>query len=317
MPTLDLPPRRTRSVPRTLDDPAKRTRSVSQDGRGWAAGATATIVVGASFPISAALEDFPPAFAQGSRYTLGALILFALLKGRPTRPSARELLGLAAVAAVGMAGFNLFLLAAVERIGGANTGVVVGLSPLLLALTRPTRRLVTSALVVVAGAAVVTGTDGAVTTIGLLLAFGVLFCEVGFTLLAAPLLPRLGPLNVAAWASAAAAVELLLVAALIEHPRMPTTEEAGAILYLAVITTALAFTCYFSAVQRLGAHRAGLLAGLMPVAAVAVDAVLTHNPPSIAAIVGTLLVAGGVALGSRRRSGDFSARAMEPAAHVG
>ena len=59
---------------------------------------------------------------------------------------------------------------------------------------------------------------------------------------------------------------------------------------------------WFGAVQRLGADRAGLLVGLMPVAAVAVDAALNGNAPSTADLAGTALVAAGVALGARPRA---------------
>ena len=54
---------------------------------GWLRGATATIIVGASFPVSQALVDYPYAAGQCIRYALGALVLTALLKGRLGRPT--------------------------------------------------------------------------------------------------------------------------------------------------------------------------------------------------------------------------------------
>jgi hypothetical protein len=39
---------------------------------GWVSGATAAIVVGASFPVSQALVDYPFATSQLVRYLLGA-----------------------------------------------------------------------------------------------------------------------------------------------------------------------------------------------------------------------------------------------------
>ncbi len=269
---------------------------------GWLGGATATVVVGASFPVSAALTGYPYATGQMIRYAAGALILTVLLKGRLGRPTARELLLLALVAAVGMVGFNLAVLGAVDHMGATNTGVIVGASPVLLALSAGTRdpRLLACAGIVVAGAAIVNGTDAGLSLAGAALALTALLCEVGFTLLAAPLLPRLGPLRVAAWAAWLATAQLaLLTAGDIPRPG----GEAAAIAYLAVFTTALAFVLWFGAVQRLGAGRAGLLVGLMPVAAVAVDAALNGNAPSTADLAGTALVAVGVALGTRPARG--------------
>ncbi len=266
--------------------------------KAWAGGATATIVVGASFPVSDALTEYPYATGQMIRYALGALILTALVKGRLGRPTLKELGLLALVAAIGMAGFNLAVLGAVEHMGATNTGVIIGATPVLLAVTAATRdaRLLFCAGIVVAGAVIVNGVDASVSAIGTLLAITALLCEVGFTLLAAPLLPRLGPLRVAAWAAWLATAQLALLTA--GDIPTPTGAEAAAIAYLAVITTALAFVLWFGAVQRLGADRAGLLVGLMPVAAVAVDAVLNGRAPSTADLAGTALVATGVALGA-------------------
>ena len=252
---------------------------------GWIGGGIASCSVGASFPVSEALIGYPYAAGQCIRYLAGALILTVLLKGRLGRPSPKELGLLALVAAVGMVGFNLAVLATVERLGATNAGVVIGASPVVLALLvpllarrRPSGPFVVAALVVAAGAAIVNGADDRLTLIGMALAIGALLGEVGFTLLAAPVLPRLGPMRVAAWAAWLATAQLLVLSA--GDIPVPTPHEAAAIAYLAVITTALAFVLWFGAVGQLGADRAGLLVGLMPIAAVTVDALLNGHAPS-------------------------------------
>jgi drug/metabolite transporter (DMT)-like permease len=278
---------------------------------GWISGAIATLAVGASFPVSQALVDYPYTAGQCIRYGIGALILTALLKGRLGRPSAKELGLLFLVAAVGMVGFNLAVLAAVERIGATNVGVIVGASPVVLALAG-NRGVLLPAAVVVAGAAIVNGAESGLDALGALLALAALAAEVGFTLLAAPLLPRLGPQRVAAWAAILATAQLALIS---PHFPVPTTSEAAAIAYLAVITTALAFVLWFGAVQRLGSARAGLLVGLMPVAAVTVDTLLNGRAPSPADLAGTALVTIGVVLGARPAKAPAShPRAGTPAA---
>jgi drug/metabolite transporter (DMT)-like permease len=169
--------------------------------------------------------------------------------------------------------------------------VIVGAAPVLLA----GRRNLAPAVVVVIGAAVVNGADAQLDVLGVALAVAALLGEVAFTLLAAPLLPRLGPLRVAAWSAWLATAQL----ALISRWEPPTAGEAAAIAYMAVFTTAVAFVCWFGAVQRLGAAKAGLLVGLMPIAAVALDIVLNGRAPSAADLAGTALVAAGVAYGAR------------------
>jgi drug/metabolite transporter (DMT)-like permease len=264
---------------------------------GWVRGAIATLAVGASFPVSQALVDYPYTAGQCIRYAIGALILTALLRGKLGRPTLKELGLLSLVAAVGMVGFNLAVLAAVDRVGATNVGVIVGATPVLLALAG-NRQVLVPAAAVVAGAAIVNGADANLDPLGTLFALAALGAEVGFTLLAAPLLPRLGPQRVAAWAAWLATAQLALLS---PHFPTPTTSEAAAIAYLAVITTALAFVLWFGAVQRLGSARAGLLVGLMPVAAVAVDSLLNGRAPSPADIAGTALVTAGVVLGARPR----------------
>ena len=134
------------------------------------------------------------------------------------------------------------------------------------------------------------------TLLGALLALAALVGEVGFTLLAAPLLPRLGPTRVAAWTAIIATVQLAVLST--GDIPTPSTTHVAAILYLGLITTALAFVLWFSAVQELGSGRAGLLVGFMPIAAVTVDAALNGRTPSTADLAGTALVAIGIAVGA-------------------
>ncbi|MBE2317896.1 DMT family transporter [Solirubrobacter sp. CPCC 204708] len=264
---------------------------------GWVKGAIAASVVGASFPVSDALTDYSYTAGQFIRYALGALVLTVLLKGKLGRPTAREFLLLNATAAVGMVGFNLAVLAAVDHIGATNAGVIIGASPVILALATGHRQVLPAALVVVAGAAIVNGADSTVTALGALFAVAALIGEVGFTLLAAPLLPRLGPMRVAAWTALLATLQLALLSRG-EIPT-PTVTHAAAILYLGLVTTALAFVLWFACVQELGSGHAGLLVGFMPIAAVAADTALNGRAPSTADLTGTALVAVGIALGAR------------------
>lgn len=264
---------------------------------GWIKGAIAASLVGASFPVSDALTDYSYTAGQFIRYAIGALILIAILRGRIGKPTLKELALLNATAAVGMVGFNLAVLAAVDHIGATNAGVIIGASPVLLALATGHRQVLPAALVVVAGAAIVNGADSTVTLLGALLAIAALVGEVGFTLLAAPLLPRLGPTRVAAWTAILATAQLALLTR--GAIPTPTVTHTAAILYLALITTALAFVLWFSAVQELGSGRAGLLVGFMPIAAVAADAALNGAAPSTADLAGTALVAIGIVAGAK------------------
>ncbi|MEV1007939.1 DMT family transporter [Streptomyces sp. NPDC049881] len=274
--------------------------------------ASAMLLVGTSTAVSATIADYPVLTGQALRYALAAAILLAVVRHQRlprVRLTPRDILLLAALAATGLAGFNLFLVEATRHAGPAMIATVVGAVPLVLALVgplaerrRPAARTVGAATVVALGAAVAAGLGSGSPT-GLLLSLGALAGEVAFSLLAVPLLPRLGPLRVAAY-PAALSVPLLLAAGLAldgtASLRAPTLGEGAAFVYLGAIVTAAAFFLWYDALRRLGADRAGLFAGLVPIGALLTTVVLGLGGAGPADVAGALIVAAGVALGLRQ-----------------
>jgi drug/metabolite transporter (DMT)-like permease len=278
-------------------------------------GAAAATIVGSSTAVSASLVRYPVLTGQALRYGVAAVILLALLRwrgggaahaGRPVRLTARQFARLVALAATGLVGFNVCLIDALRSASPAAVGSVVGSAPVVLALAgpllarrRPHGRTLLAAVVVVAGAAIVQGLgDGSLT--GLLLALGALAGEVGFSLLAVPLLPLLGTLRLSAYLTVVATPMLAIVALLAQGGGAlvtPSLTEAAALLYLAVVVTAGAFLLWYFALARLGPARAGLLLGLMPVSAAVGAAVVGTGPLTAAALLGSGLVGLGVAVG--------------------
>ncbi len=273
----------------------------------------ATVAVGSSVAASSLLVDYPVLTAQAIRYGAGAALLFAwilLRRLRVSMPTPGDFLRLLALAATGLAAFNVLVVTALRDAEPAAVGVVVGCVPLVLALVGPLltkrqieARLVAAAVVVVTGAALVQGV-GRASIKGVVLSLGALAAEAVFTLLALPVLPRLGPALVSAYASALASAQLLLIAVVQggwSAFRLPSPPEAGAVAYLAVVVTAAAFLLWYTAVSHLGAERAGLFAGLVPIAALLGGLVLGQGNVDAAKLAGTLTVAVGVTLGLRQR----------------
>jgi drug/metabolite transporter (DMT)-like permease len=79
--------------------------------------------------------------------------------------------------------------------------------------------------------------------------------------------------------------------------RMPTTEEALGLAWLAVGVTAIAFLLWYSAVRALGVERTGLLTGVLPVSALVVAALLGREELTAGRLAGALLVGAGIAAG--------------------
>jgi drug/metabolite transporter (DMT)-like permease len=269
--------------------------------------ATAMCILGSSFAVSRLLLGYPTLTGQAARYLVAAALLGALVPRSGGRPAGRrDLARLAALALCGLAGFNVCVLAALRHADPAALGTVVGGTPLLLAVLgpalagrRPSARVIASGAVVVAGVALVQD-GGHATGAGLCWAFGALAGEVLFSLLAAPLLGELGSVRVSAWACALAVPQLVLAAAVTgewRRLRMPTAPEAGALLYMAVVLTVGAFLLWYGGLRRLGVERAGMFAGLVPLASLAGAAAMDHSGPAPAQVLGTVTVVAGLVAG--------------------
>jgi drug/metabolite transporter (DMT)-like permease len=280
-------------------------RNTLLGGLGAAGG---TFAVGSAVAVSAELDDYPVLGGQAVRYALAALVLVALLRlrGPLPRPDGRATALLAALAATGLAGFNVCLIGALREADPAVVGVIVGTAPVVLAIAGPllagappAARVLAAAVIVTLGAAIVQGT-GEATTTGILLAVGALAGEVGFSLLAVPVLPRLGPLGLSAYVCVLAAVMLAPTAALLDGAgALPTPDaaELGALAYLVGVVTVGGFLAWYGGVARLRVDRAGLFLGLIPVTALAVAAGLGSDTITPLKAFGALMVGGGVAFG--------------------
>lgn len=88
----------------------------------------------------------------------------------------------------------------------------------------------------------------------------------------------------------------------------PTPGGWAALLYLGVVSSALAYAWYGRALRALGAAQVANYINLLPVVAVAAAAVLLGERPDRASLAGGVLVLAGVALGSRRATLTETAR---------
>ena len=188
-------------------------------------------------------------------------------------------------------------------------GVIVGCVPVALALAGPLLegravrfRVVAAAIVVSAGAAAVQGAGGSMSLAVLVLSLGALACEAAFSLLAVPLIASLGARSVSAYACLFA-VPLLLAVGLALDGRdalpLPSLEEAGALAYMAVVVSALAFVLWYSSVERLGVERAGLFAGIVPISALLSATALGASSLTLIRLLGAAAVGLGVTVGVR------------------
>ncbi|MER6946320.1 DMT family transporter [Nonomuraea sp. NPDC000554] len=290
------------------------------NGNGAAGAATAMFIVGTLAGVSGLIKDYPLYGGQLVRYLVASAILLAVTRAlglRFVRLTWREGLLLGALALLGLALFNVCVVESTRASGPALVGTVLGTVPLGLALFggRPAPRLLIGAAVVVAGGTLATGL-GTGNLPGLLWALGAWIGEISFSMLAIPLLPKLGPIRVSAYSTALAGPMLAAIGLVQEGPgmfRVPTAAEALGFGYLAVVVTVVAFFLWYSSLPRLGPGRAGLFAGLIPVGAIVTGLVLGVATPSAYDLLGAALVIAGILVGlsasrARRPVGDGRGR---------
>jgi drug/metabolite transporter (DMT)-like permease len=273
--------------------------------------------VGSSVAVSTAIVDAPLFTVQAVRYALAAVVLalVARVTGRwLPRPRGREWVWLGGVSLTGLVLFNVGVVRGVEHAEPAVIGVAVAAVPLVLAVVgpvaagrHPSGAVVVGAAVVTVGAALVSG-GGRTDLAGLGWAGVVLGGEVAFTLLAVPVLGRLGPWAVALHTVWIAAVALVVLGVVVDGPGAVATLDTGDLLaaaHLAAVVTALAFVLWYTAVSRIGADRAGLFTGVVPVTAAVGGVLLGAGWPAVPVWAGMSLVAAGLAVG-------FSVRVRTP-----
>ncbi|MCP9979478.1 hypothetical protein [Actinomadura madurae] len=220
-----------------------------------------------------------------------------------------------------MVAFNVCIVAATADTSPATIGTVIATVPIVLALAgpllegrRPAPAIIVSACVVAAGAGLASGFGGG-SARGLLLSLGALAGEVCFSLLAVPLLPRPRP---------AAGLRLLRRArrpdAAGGRPRhrrdggaaRPDRRRARGLRLPVGRRHHDRVPALVRRDRRLGADRAGLFAGLIPVSAVITTVVLGIDRPGPADLAGAALVAAGVVLGLRSRVAPVNPRFPSP-----
>jgi drug/metabolite transporter (DMT)-like permease len=283
-------------------------------GAGLAGGSV--LLVGGSVAASSMLNGYPVLGGQAVRYLAAGLVLAAwarLLHKPLPRPTGREWAWLAALAVIGLAGCSVLMIQATRVADPASVGVIIGAAPLVIIIAaaitarrRPTRRVLLAAAVVTAGSAAARlggATGPAFSAAGLAWSAGALAGVAGTSLLAAPVLPRLGALAVTVYACGLAGL-LLLAAAVVARSvggppilRTPTPAQLAALAYLTIAVTALVLIAWYGALERLGVDRTGLFNGLIPVTSLAAVALTGTGTITPLGLLGALSVLAGVILG--------------------
>ena len=172
------------------------------------------VIWGANYSlIKVVLRELPPPAFNALRLIVASGVFLILLAVTArTRPSRRDWIQLAGLGLYGQFLYQLFFLNGMSRTSVANASLIIGLVPLVVALTnaalgleRLSRAYWIGIAVSVVGMYFVVGLDAGMSTdslIGDALTFGAVLAWSAYTVAAKPLLTRHSPIVVTGWSMA-------------------------------------------------------------------------------------------------------------------
>lgn len=267
----------------------------------------------------------PPLSASGWRFAMAFVVLLAwwlrargLLVAR--RLSARQWLGLALGGALGVFGYAAFFLMGLQHVPAGRAALVVTTNPVLTMLLaawwfgeKLNARVGGGMLMAVLGATVVLthGEPWALLQEGVgwgeALLLGCVVCWSGYTLVGKRLLGGIDALTTTTVTAGFGLALLLLAAFWVDGPAgmaAPMAASApvwGALLFMAIGATVLAYAWYFEGVAALGASAASAYISLVPVFGVLFATLLLGEPLDASLLTGGLLVLAGMVWMNRGR----------------
>ncbi|WP_049890766.1 DMT family transporter [Natrinema versiforme] len=279
------------------------------------------VLWGFSFPaISIGLETLPPLLFAAARYDIAALLLLAAAAVRVEewRPTARNDLAAVAGGGVFLIAGNGLLFLGQQTVPSGVAAILQGLVPVITALwaipllgERLSGLGAAGAAIGFLGVGLIVQPDPGNLLAGDTAARLLIVGQVCSVALGGVLIQRAGPtleqLPLVGWS--------MLVGGLVLHTvslgtgEVPTLEiispvSAGALLYLGVFATAIAFMIYFAILEKYGAFEAALIGYAVPIVATAASVVLLGEEIGALTLAGFGLVAVGFVLLKRRAIAD-------------
>ncbi len=262
--------------------------------------------------VKVALRDFPVHAFNSLRMTVAAVAFIAvLLRARPAdrRIERRDWARVLGLGLVGGTLYQLLFMHGVPRTSVANSGLIFGLSPVVISLLSATvghERLTwtrwAGGLLSVVGLYFVVGVGASLSInslVGDLYVFLAMLGWAVYSVASRPLLGRYSPTVLTAWTSIVAAPFY----ALVTLPSIVGTEWGAVsmmswvlMLWSSTFCLVMAYVIWYTGVQRLGATRTSAYSNLIPIVAIAVAWLWLGEPVTAAQAVGAAAILAGVFL---------------------
>jgi drug/metabolite transporter (DMT)-like permease len=277
--------------------------------------ALAMIGVGSTVVVSKSIAaGLPPFSATALRFAIAFPLFVLAMRWRGVRwprLGRRDTLLVIAQAGAGSVGYTVLLISGMKLASAADAGVIAGTLPAVsagvavLALgERPAPALIGAILLATAGVLVCTVHPGefgvphaASSLAGNALVFLAIVCEALFILLNRKLRKAVAPLPLSALMCGIGFAVAIVPAAFEKPWALPVDASAlVSVLYYALVPTVAGFVLWYAGAERISGAEAGLMTALVPVSAVALAAMVLHEPVSAAQLAGVACVLGAVLL---------------------
>ena len=263
-------------------------------------------------------QSLPHMTIATGRFLVATVILLFIayrVEGGLPRLTRNQFFSTLALGLTGVSIYNIFFLAALERMPAGKTALLVALSPILtgicVSLILKERlgvyRWGGLILAFIGVITIVTKGDVLHATESILSSFGwgeffmmiAIVSWVAYTLISRFTLKGLSPIAATTYATIFGAL-VLMVGAAFEIPElnrsMLTWKNAGAIFYLGSLGSAIAFIWYSEGVKTIGPARTVAFTNLVPVFGVLLGFLVLSEPILLSMIIGGAIVIAGVTL---------------------
>ncbi|MFF4159286.1 DMT family transporter [Streptomyces sp. NPDC001678] len=275
--------------------------------------AATAILWGSAFPaIRVALDGYEPTAMAVLRLAVAVVLLLPFVfTGRISRLRRGDALRMAGFGLTGMTAYQLLLYAGERHVEGGTAAMLVATSPvfatvlgMLVLRERPGAWGVGGLLVALTGALVValSGGGGGGSRSGMAMVVLAAAAQATSFILQKPLLRRYSGMDCIFYGSLFGLVPLLFFA-----PKAASQvaaagwQQSAAVVWLGLGCTVLAFCTWSRVLEAATASTSSLVLYAVPVAALALDAVLMGVLPSPLAALGGLIVLAGVGVAAIRR----------------